>query len=84
MEIICNNCPAQPGEEPLPLPTPELPGESCPEGGEEMNQECQTPPLAMVYSEKQIWGPLYSVEEGLERGTIFPCLDKPFMGRGTM
>lgn len=36
--------------------------------------------LAMVYSPKQAWQNLYSVEEGLYAGTIFRELDKPFYG----
>ena len=40
-------------------------------------------PLTMVYMPKQKWGDLYTECVGLERGTIFPDLDKPFLGRGT-
>ncbi len=36
--------------------------------------------LAMVYSPKQAWQNLYSVEDGLYAGTIFKELDKPFYG----
>lgn len=43
--------------------------------------ECVMPgcALAMVYSPEQMWGATYDVELGLERGTIFPELDKPFL-----
>ncbi|HWQ50765.1 MAG TPA: spore coat associated protein CotJA [Terriglobales bacterium] len=42
---------------------------------------CVTPgcALAMVYSPEQMWGATYDAELGLERGTIFPDLDKPFL-----
>ena len=36
--------------------------------------------LAMVYSPPQAWGATYDPALGLERGTIFPELDKPWMG----
>lgn len=38
------------------------------------------PSLAMVYSPKQVWGETYEVDVALERGTLFPELDKPFLG----
>lgn len=38
------------------------------------------PSLAMVYSPKQEWGETYEVNVALERGTLFPELDKPFLG----
>lgn len=34
--------------------------------------------LAMVYSPEQYWGQLYTPEEGLERGTLFEGLYKPW------
>lgn len=34
--------------------------------------------LAMVYSPEQYWGQLYPPEEGLERGTLFEGLYKPW------
>ena len=39
-------------------------------------------PLAMAYVPFQGWSELYDLEKGFQRGTIFPCLDKPFMGGG--
>ncbi len=36
--------------------------------------------LAMVYSPPQAWGATYDPALGLERGTIFPELDKPWIG----
>lgn len=38
-------------------------------------------PLAMSYVPMQSWRDLYSADVGLERGTIFSELDKPFLGR---
>ena len=37
-------------------------------------------PLAMAYVPMQTWGMLYENEVGLDRGTIFRQLDKPFLG----
>ena len=38
-------------------------------------------PLAMAYTPMQQWKTVYSAEQGLLRGTIFPELDLPFEGR---
>lgn len=38
------------------------------------------PSLAMVYPPRQCWRDLYDADVGLERGTIFRELDKPFLG----
>ena len=37
-------------------------------------------PLAMAYVPWQKWRELYTPEVGLQRGTIFAELDKPFLG----
>jgi hypothetical protein len=42
----------------------------------------QNTPVAMAYVPFQQFGPLYSPENGFDRGTIFPELDKPFLGGG--
>lgn len=39
-------------------------------------------PLGMVYSPHQQWENIYEAETGLSRGTIFKCLDFPFMHAG--
>lgn len=39
-------------------------------------------PLAMGYVPEQYWGETYELCRGLSAGTIFPCLHKPFCGRG--
>lgn len=37
--------------------------------------------LAMAYVPIQQWGDLYDIDVGLQRGTIFAQLDKPFLGK---
>lgn len=37
--------------------------------------------LAMAYVRCQKWGMTYEPETALERGTFFPDLDKPFIGK---
>ena len=37
-------------------------------------------PLAMAYIPFQTWEKPYEVDVALSRGTIFPSLDKPFIG----
>lgn len=39
-------------------------------------------PLAMGYVPDQQWGETYELCRGLSVGTIFPCLHKPFCGKG--
>ena len=36
--------------------------------------------LAMFYVPVQEWTSVYDTKTALERGTLFPCLDKPFIG----
>lgn len=36
--------------------------------------------LAMFYVPVQEWTDVYDIDTALCRGTIFPCLDKPFLG----
>ena len=56
-------------------------------GNMQGNGECPMPyfpenvPLAMVYSPDHEFDDMYEPEEGLEAGTIFIRLDKPFKGR---
>lgn len=38
--------------------------------------------LAMAYVPEQVWETPYNVMDGLNRGTLFPGLDKPFLGGG--
>lgn len=44
----------------------------------------ENPVVAMAYIPYQNPVEMYSVEQGIERGTMFPCLDKPFKGYGGM
>ena len=37
-------------------------------------------PLAMAYVPMQKWGELYAPSVALDRGTMFPELDLPFIG----
>ena len=39
-------------------------------------------PIAMAYVPWQKWQKLYEPSQGLEHGTIFGELDKPFLGKG--
>ena len=41
-------------------------------------------PLAMAYVRRQRLDKMYPPETALERGTLFPELDKPFCGRTVM
>ncbi len=41
----------------------------------------ENPALAMAYVPMQLHGQTYEPEKGLMAGTIFPDLDKPFLGR---
>ncbi|MBE6851145.1 MAG: spore coat associated protein CotJA [Ruminococcus sp.] len=38
-----------------------------------------TPP-GMAYVPYQMWGEVYEADMGISRGTMFPVLDKPFLG----
>ena len=51
----------------------------------EMGGQCmQMPALAMAYVSNQEWNEVYTLDVGLCRGTIFPALDKPFIGKGCL
>ncbi len=39
-------------------------------------------PVAMAYVPWQKWQRIYELGQGLEHGTIFEELDKPFLGKG--
>ena len=38
-------------------------------------------PVAMAYVPFQSWEKPYDMDAGLSRGTVFPSLDKPFIGK---
>ena len=44
--------------------------------------KCPNMVLAMAYVLDQTWETPYEVNEALKRGTLFPSLDKPFLGGG--
>ena len=46
------------------------------------SQECNDMVLAMAYIPVQQFDTLFEIEAGFDRGTVFPELEKPFMGGG--
>lgn len=52
----------------------------------DLSQETSALPIetvpAMAYIPFQQWEIPYEAENGFNKGTIFPCLDKPFTGTG--
>ena len=49
-------------------------------------ERCEKDPLrhlalAMAYVPWQLWDQTYNLEKALQVGTIFPELDKPFLGK---
>lgn len=38
-------------------------------------------PVGMAYVPWQTWNQVYDFDKALQRGTLFPELDKPFIGR---
>ena len=51
--------------------------EACPIAATKFPKEM---PYAMAYVPFQTWQKPYDQNAALQRGTIFPCLDKPFIG----
>ena len=41
-------------------------------------------PLTMAYVPMQKYGATYEAENALKNGTLFPELDKPFLGKGAL
>lgn len=39
-------------------------------------------PIGMAYVPDQVWETPYDLMDGFDRGTLFPSLDKPFLGGG--
>ena len=48
------------------------------------NMTCQCTLLAVPCVPCQTWGKTYEPVTALKRGTLFPELDLPFMGKGAM
>lgn len=75
--------PAAPGPGPEPLPTPEVPDTTPPGQGNTLPNDSIDPrllALAMAFVPRQSWETPYDFDVALQRGTIFPALDKPFLG----
>ncbi|MEI3320439.1 MAG: spore coat associated protein CotJA [Eubacterium sp.] len=51
------------------------------EGCDRGNEPVDSMVPAMSYVPWQIWRNIYCIEEGLEKGTIFEDMDKPYIGR---
>ena len=55
-----------------------MPPKSC----REKNESCMDKfPVGMAYVPWQNWNQIYELDKALSRGTLFPELDKPFIGR---
>jgi len=52
-------------------------------GNPNVPTSCPAMTVAMLYVPVQVWETPYDAETGLARGTIFPSLDKPFVGEGS-
>ena len=50
---------------------------------EKKSLPCPKMVLAIAYVLDQSWETPYEISKGLERGTIFQGLDKPFLGGGS-
>lgn len=46
-----------------------------------VRSECSSLPV-MAFVPSQVWDCTYTCGQALSRGTLFPALDKPFMGKG--
>ena len=69
-----------------PIPSPASGSMSCPcRADSRINSRESFPsdtPVAMAYVPLQKWENIYEPCKGLEQGTIFRDLDKPFMWKG--
>ena len=79
--------PSQSGQQSVPTPLPEPPvtmpelPNPCDLSANPLNSIfAEQVPLAMAYAPLQVICKVYEPDVGLSRGTIFPCLDKPFLG----
>lgn len=57
-------------------------GQRCGGGWNHHHDGVDSMALAMQYVPWQHWKQVYCPEEGLQYGTIFPELNKPFYGKG--
>ncbi|MEG2175109.1 MAG: spore coat associated protein CotJA [Oscillospiraceae bacterium] len=51
-------------------------------GGTNFDEHLAHLPIAMAYVPRQMWSQTYKPEAALDRGTIFPALDLPFLAAG--
>lgn len=56
--------------------------DNCTESYKPTSPLPKNPVPAMAYIPFQQFSQPYSSQEGFKKGTIFPCLDKPFLGEG--
>lgn len=86
-EIYVNNCNQPCRQAPMPRVTREAPVAGCTPCRESADTSCAckkalfpvNTAYAMAYVPFQQSGEAYSHERGLSRGTMFPCLDMPFL-----
>lgn len=55
--------------------------QGCVAGSAETRMECTCLPV-LASIQPQVWDCTYTCGQALARGTLFPALDKPFMGKG--
>lgn len=56
--------------------------DNCKESYKPTSPLPKNPVPAMAYIPFQQFNQPYSSQEGFKKGTLFPCLDKPFLGEG--
>lgn len=56
--------------------------DNCEESYRPTSPLTKNPVPAMAYIPFQQFNQPYSSQEGFKKGTLFPCLDKPFLGEG--
>ena len=56
--------------------------DNCEESYRPISPLPKNPVPAMAYIPFQQFSQPYSSQEGFKKGTLFPCLDKPFLGEG--
>jgi hypothetical protein len=71
-----NISPAKPDKSPSGI------SPTIPEKGDSVCNAVNSCPLAMAYVPWQSWNQVYEPPKALERGTLFPELDLPFLGGG--
>lgn len=81
-----DNVTVSPDPGPEELPTPEVTPDDetqTPDNGTQLPSDSIDPnllSLGMAFVPRQAWETPYAFDVALKRGTIFPSLDKPFLG----